>query len=366
MTTSIACPGLSPQQYGLPADLGREQPALFEKVWHLAGLLDDLADHHDFRTLNIGTVPVLVQNFSGELRAFLNICSHRRATLQTEACGNRPLKCRYHGWGYNREGVPVGIPGNDDYFALNDIDRRDLRLPQFPVATCGRFVFVALSADAPSLERYLGAYWDVLEHVSTVLTEKVDEDRLVWATDWKIGVESVLEVYHVATTHPGTFTAFATSRWDCKAEGHHSYGRTDLSDSATKWWDGVGRRLDLRQSERFGNYDHFFVFPNLAIGLTSGRLMSVQTYEPTGPGTCQLHYRLYWSGRGSQATAARSFEDAAKRSFMEFNRQVLDEDRVISETCHANMRHVQRPAVIGANEIRIRQFHESYRQYLGS
>lgn len=363
---SITRPGLAPRHYASPSQLGVEQSALFDRVWHLVGLLDDLDDHHDFRTLTIGSVPVVVQNFSGEIRAFLNVCSHRRATLQTEPCGNRPLRCQYHGWGYNREGIPVGIPGNDDYFALDDAARRDLRLVRFPVATCGRFVFVTLSDQAPPLEDYLGAYWGVLEHVSSVLTEKVDEDRLPWATDWKIGVESVLEVYHVATTHPTTFTAFATSRWDCETEGEHSYGRTDLSESATHWWDGVARRLDLRQSDRFRNYDHFFVFPNLAVGLTNGRLMSVQTYEPTGPGTCQLHYRLYWSGRGPQAKAPKAFEEAAKRSFMQFNRQVLDEDRVISETCHDNMRHVQRPAVIGANEIRIQQFHDVYRRHIGS
>jgi phenylpropionate dioxygenase-like ring-hydroxylating dioxygenase large terminal subunit len=37
---------------------------------------------------------------------FQNICTHYFKRIQTEESGNRSLLCEYHGWNYNKEGIP--------------------------------------------------------------------------------------------------------------------------------------------------------------------------------------------------------------------------------------------------------------------
>ena len=85
----------------------RERELLFRKLWLFAGLKTMLGAHNSFVTREVCGVPVVLQNFNGELRAFENICLHRGAKLQWERAGRRPLLCRYHGWGYDQTGAPA-------------------------------------------------------------------------------------------------------------------------------------------------------------------------------------------------------------------------------------------------------------------
>jgi phenylpropionate dioxygenase-like ring-hydroxylating dioxygenase large terminal subunit len=97
----------------------REMKNIFEPSWLCIGFTEDLKNHNDFITIQIGERGIVVQNFHGELRAFRNVCSHRHSRIQTQNCGNRPLQCPYHGWTYNIQGIPTGIPKNAEAFGLD-------------------------------------------------------------------------------------------------------------------------------------------------------------------------------------------------------------------------------------------------------
>ena len=127
------------------------------------------------------------------------------------------------------------------------------------------------------------------------------------------------------------------------------------------------RKLALKKSEKYNEYNHFFIYPNIAIGLTNGSLMSVQTYDQTGIDSCDLHYRLFLAApKGEKTSAAqKTLKRAAVQSIVAFNDQVLEEDRLVSEGCHANMKHVTAPAILGMSEIRLRDFHENLRDDYG-
>jgi len=89
--------------------------------------------------------------------------------------------------------------------------------------------------------------------------------------------------------------------------------------------------------------------------------MSVQTYDPVNSGECVLNYRLL-VGEAYKAPLLNAAQQAAiLNSVTGFNDQVLDEDRFVSEQCQKNMNFADTPAVIGACEGRIIDFHEALR-----
>lgn len=357
---------LPPQRYSDPKAYEEEVRTIFRRCWMFVGFTDDLRNDNDFLTADVAGTSVLVQNFDGELRAFHNVCTHRYSLIHLKPCGNGKPVCPYHGWVFNRDGVPVGIPGNREFFGLDDAAKRRLALPRFDVAVRGRFVFVRLDAGGPNLDDYLGGYGAVLDHLSGLFVDRFDEGFLPWAANWKIGVENVLEVYHVDATHPETFKQFTKKVWICSYEGLHSRGTSRLTDSSEKWWNGVLGRLGLPRSERYYEYDHFLIFPNLAIGLTHGSLMSVQTYDPSGQDRCTLHFRLFLGETSKPKTRGGPVRKAVEENLGGFNRRVLEEDRIVAEATHKAMAQVSEPAVFGACEERLHAFHAACRTMLGS
>lgn len=351
--TAYTGPVIPPHAYGIPAIAEEEARSLFRSTWIFAGLAEDLADDNDFVVRDIAGTSVVVQNFGGELRAFHNVCTHRFALIQTEPCGNRRLQCPYHAWLFNRDGVPVGIPGNDAFFGFDRAGREKLALERYEVAARGRFVFVRLEGGGPDLDTWLGDYGAVLDRAGGLFTDGIDDTTQTWNANWKIGVESVLEVYHVDATHPETFKPFTVKEWQTGFCGAHSRCATRLSDTSTQWWDGIVKRLGLAHDPGgAGIYDHYFVFPNLSFAITHGAFFSLQTYDPLTPDSCALRYRLFL-GDGKRGAA----RNAVAGTLRDFNTRVLAEDRFVSEAAHKGARQMDRPAVLGSVEDRIAAFH---------
>lgn len=351
---------IPPAWYADPEVAALEAQRVFKASWMCVGLTDDLARHNDFITVEIGDRSVVVQNFDGALKAFQNVCAHRLMRIQTAPCGNRPLTCQYHGWAYNRDGVPLGVPGNAEWFGLDRAAREALALAAYAVDTRGRFVFVRVAPDGPSLAEFLGPTAATLEHVSALFTVPVEDATMPWACNWKLAFETVLEVYHVNTVHPETFKPFTTGAWVCDYQGAHSFGQAILTEATVKWWEGVARKLSLERSPTLVEYDHFCLFPNIAIGITRGMMMSFQTYLPVTPETSTLRYRLFLSPGGDAGALGGAVRKAVTQKMVDFNYAVLAEDRAVAEQVHRGARQAPRPALPGWNEGRIHHFHAQY------
>ncbi len=357
-------PALAPSDYHDPAVHQAEMRAIFRRSWLFVGMTDDLAEEDDFVTADLAGVSVAVRNVGGELRAFHNVCAHRFAILHPAPCGRGRFVCPYHGWAYDRDGVPVGVPGNAEHFGLDREARRRLALRRFEVSARGRFVFVRLEPGGPSLDEHLGAWGELLDHASAAFPDRFEDRVMPWAANWKIGVESVLEVYHVDQVHPETFKPFFRKAWDITAGGDHSQGVARLSDAGARYWDGIVKHLGLARSDRFRDYDNTLIFPNLAIGITHGAMMSVQTYEPLDAERCRLRCRLFLApGRPDRrdGPVRRHVEESLRA----INVKVLEEDRAVCETVQAGARQMDRPALPGANEARIHAFHRAVRAWRG-
>ncbi|QCG93182.1 hypothetical protein E6C67_04390 (plasmid) [Azospirillum sp. TSA2s] len=128
-----------------------------ENRWFHLCMADDLASPNAFVTTRVGAVPLVAQNIKGRVVAFRNVCTHRFAVIHGEPSGCGPLRCPYHGWSFDADGVPVGLPFNPTDFQLEAEGRRRLALHPASLARCGRLVFVRVATDGPSLEEELGS-----------------------------------------------------------------------------------------------------------------------------------------------------------------------------------------------------------------
>lgn len=341
----------------------QEHAHIFAKCWNFVGFSEQVASPGQFITVEIAGTSIVVQNFKGEVRALHNVCTHRFAKIQHEKCGTRALTCPYHGWTFDKEGTPF-IPGNASYFQLDDEARKARALRTFSLETCGRFLFVRLAQDGPTLRDQLGPYAEVLEHLSDVFTQKIDDQSTLWQANWKLGVESVLEVYHVASVHPDSFKNFVQSRWEINTQESCNNGTAYLAQNSAKWWDGVRARLQLQSSQQFTNYDHFFIFPNLAIAVSHGCLMSVQTYSPLTEQTHELHFRLFMAGSELAEGKQLAVRKAVIENVTSFNRIILREDQQIMEEVQKGTRQMTIAALHGSNEARIQAFHRDWERWM--
>ncbi|HEY7069995.1 MAG TPA: aromatic ring-hydroxylating dioxygenase subunit alpha [Acidimicrobiales bacterium] len=146
-----------------------------------------------------GTPIVAVRGRDGEVRAFLNSCSHRGAQVACESTGCvRALVCPYHGWTYGLDGTLKGVPHGRGF---PDLDQGRSGLVPLAAFERGGVVFVSQQRPAPGVEEEL----DRLPLMIPDSYRFVRVDGIDVAANWKIAVEGFLEGYHIRSTHPDTF-----------------------------------------------------------------------------------------------------------------------------------------------------------------
>ena len=100
-----------------------EMSRIFRRVPLVLGFSCELAEPHSWKALEVGGTPILLtRNADGELRGFVNMCSHRGAQLVEPGHGNsRRFVCPCHAWNYDSDGALVGILDRDDFGEI-DLD----------------------------------------------------------------------------------------------------------------------------------------------------------------------------------------------------------------------------------------------------
>jgi phenylpropionate dioxygenase-like ring-hydroxylating dioxygenase large terminal subunit len=196
-----------------------EQSRVFEGPgWHYLCLQADVPDIGDYRTTNIGAMPVVVARAEdGQIVAFENRCAHRGALICLDDGGHvKDFQCVYHAWRYDlrgnlasvafRRGVN-GSGGMPDAFDMTAHGPRKLR-----VAALSGLVFGTLSPAAPDIETYIGP--QVLARLQRVLHKKVEvigRFTQQLPCNWKLYMENVRDTYHASLLHT-FFTTFRITR----------------------------------------------------------------------------------------------------------------------------------------------------------
>lgn len=358
---------IPPKAYVAPGHLEREYSELFRPSWLFAGLLTELQDGKH-QGVVLGDVDVLLQcDASGRPRAFLNVCSHRHTRLCEPGIHSGKVRCPYHSWVYNREGVPVGIPSKQAFPEVV-ADPERYRLSEFECEAVGQFIFVRLAAasNAPTLQDYLGTQYAFLVHASQGMNRVIDEFEEEVGANWKVLIENSLEGYHVPVVHSATFMQIDGMSGEGDAprfflgDARHSH----LEHAADAEWVARFRRMEAKIGRwpcRFEHYTHHLIFPNLTVTSFMGYSFHIQRFDPVSSNRTRVHSRTVdVQFEGATAMGSKMMEHIHADGHA-FTRKVFVEDGEICCKVQAGLRHAQRYAVIGEGiEDRLAHFHKAY------
>jgi phenylpropionate dioxygenase-like ring-hydroxylating dioxygenase large terminal subunit len=348
---------LRPDQYVSEEQYRAELRHLFLPAWHPLATVDDLAKSGNFLTFELFETPILLRNFGGELRAFLNVCPHRHSLLVAEAGGNAEnLKCRYHGWEYGADGRTRHIP---DARAFRPWDRENSCLRPFRLDACGDIVFVNLSDNGISLRDWLGKAWDSFRGAGGAYRHAATWER-DFPCNWKVVLENSLESYHIPQVHPKTFGDYAPEEnvWHELTERYTSFKTIPPNDLAARAMRWLVRRLGRPVT---GEYRHWVLHPHTT-GSSLDVFRMVQCVFPTGPTTCR--YRtMFFTLRGDRCGPLAWVLARFLRWFAtKVARKVFDEDAAVYHGIQRGMEASPHRGVIGTREERVFAF----QQYVSS
>ncbi|WP_426483844.1 aromatic ring-hydroxylating oxygenase subunit alpha [Flavobacterium sp. 2] len=340
----------------------QESQVLFKKVWHFVGFKSDFLNDNDFITLKIGGTPIVVQNVRGTVKSFLNVCSHRFSILQQEKSGNRPLLCPYHGWAYDKEGIPSGIPKKPLFKKFTKEELCEMKLKEFKVSFCGNLCFVSLDENVESLEDFIGVFYKELESMSLTLGTKIDSNSMEIKANWKVIVENTLESYHVGLVHAETLAKLEPSGLDFSFDKKNSSWTSELNIVKDK---GGYKKINSFYSPRdyeIDGYKHILIFPNLLISSTHGVSFNYSLIEPLDANNTRFTSYVFTalSESETKSIVIKAFEE----SLIAFNRQVFDEDKTVCQFVQEGVRHTNLSGKLSDEEERVHHFQNSYLKFL--
>lgn len=208
--STVFQPTLPGRYYTDPAIFDAERRNIFSRQWVYVCRTQDVPSPGRFVRAAVGDENVLVVRGRDEvLRAFLNVCRHRGATLCAADSGEvgRAIRCPYHSWSYRLDGSLRSAPNWDTMAAA---DKADLGLHPVHLAEFHGLLWVNLADDPAPLDEHL---WAQLEYrlggdrakfarydLASLVTGKRTDYTV--AANWKIIQENFQECYHCATIHP--------------------------------------------------------------------------------------------------------------------------------------------------------------------
>lgn len=288
-----------------PSVLERERTAIFDTSWLYVGHDTELPAPFDRVTRNVGGRPVIfLRDKDGVVRAFMNTCPHRGATLCHERDGSsRFLKCYYHAWSFDTTGALVALPDPDSYGPC--FDRSELGLVPVPRLESYRGLwFLCFDRDAVDLESFLGG---AREYIDLVVDQSPDGVEVIrgsheysMAANWKLLVENGVDGYHGYSLHQRYFEMVlnAGATFDMRAThgadlggGHGLLMATtqlglpvpeESADIEAARRAEIADRVGAKRAARMSGLRNLVIFPNLALNDVVGAI-SLRTYYPVRP-----------------------------------------------------------------------------------
>jgi len=206
--------------YFEPVRWQREMDAIFKRLPLLLGFSSELREPGAYRAMVVADTPVLLtRTRSGELRGFLNVCSHRGARVVEEGVGRaRRFTCPYHAWSYDEEGALLGVYKGDDF---GEVDRDCLGLTPLVVAERAGLIFGLLDPEPRiEIDTWLCGYDGLLEHLGFDDCTVVGRQEVA-GPNWKVAYDGYLDFYHLPILHRETFGADMSSDAVYDAWGPH-------------------------------------------------------------------------------------------------------------------------------------------------
>jgi p-cumate 2,3-dioxygenase alpha subunit len=327
-----------------------EEERIFSRCWLYLGHESEVREPRSFLTREVvGKSILLTRDRDGELRAFLNACTHRGAAVCRERSGAAAsFTCPYHAWTFTNTGRLTGMPGREGLAADANADG-SLNLRPVPRLSAFRgFIFICFDPDAVPLVEYLKEAAGYLSYVADQGPNGMEivSGAQEYAIDanWKLLLENSIDGYHGVPTHQ-TYFEYLRSRdgaapraikvgavgWvNNLGNGHvvgESLGETPWGRPYARWVPGFGEEargeiegFQKEIIERLGSERgavvatgdrNLAIFPNLVINDIMA--ITVRTFYPKGPGRMSVNS---WAlAPVGEATSSRS---RRLRNYVEF------------------------------------------------
>jgi Rieske 2Fe-2S family protein len=339
--SSVFVPTLPGRYYTDPAIFEQEKRNIFEKQWLYVCRAQDVPAPGRFVRASVGDENVIVvRGRDQKLRAFLNVCRHRGATLCLTDSGDvgRSVRCPYHSWSYRLDGSLISAP---NWQSMAAVDKADYSLHPVHLAQWHGLVWLNLAENPPLLDEQvwpqldyrLGgdrAKFDRYDLAGLVVGRRVDYPV---AANWKIIQENFQECYHCATIHPELVDALpqfrslaggATASYE--ADGYH-FAEHKASFSVSG--EVVLPRLPGLEDSDDRKYYGMVIRPNCFLSLLPDHVI-VHRFQPVSPELTTVVCEWLFP---PETVAAHDLDDTVEL-FHRVNRQ----DFAASQWCQPNMR----------------------------
>ncbi|WP_109807552.1 aromatic ring-hydroxylating oxygenase subunit alpha [Sphingosinithalassobacter portus] len=231
-------------------------------------------------------VPIIVTRArDGEVRAFLNACTHKGSKLveDCEPHAASRVTCPYHAWTYGLDGKLIGVPRAE---TIANFDKGDRPLAQLPCREAGGIVYVGLDRkrdyDFSMVEGQLAEDFEALNIPRAhVYGRKMFDLK----ANWKLVLEPFLEGYHVQRLHAASVgPMFADSPTITDRLGPHfrqTSGKINFDPA----------KLDPNENIHKAVTFAYELMPN-AVVITSPYYISVMILAPRGPDRTMVDYMM--------------------------------------------------------------------------
>jgi phenylpropionate dioxygenase-like ring-hydroxylating dioxygenase large terminal subunit len=196
---------LDPAVFTDPDIARREREGVFGRVPFIAAHRSQLPKPNDFITKRLPrNEAIIVRLGDGSVRAVVNMCRHRGATLETAPSGHcRVFSCAYHGWAYDLDGRLRNITYADSF---GDVAIDELGLIQLPCEERHGFIWVIDDPNATiDVAAWLGPETDgFLASYGIAQLECYQAATFQEPVNWKIMHDAFLDGYHIKFAHPNS------------------------------------------------------------------------------------------------------------------------------------------------------------------
>lgn len=310
------CFSVATTDYTDPDRWQLEVDKIFKRVPLMMAFGGELAVPGSYKAMTAVGVPILLtRGADGEVKAFVNMCSHRGAIVVPDGLGTaRRFTCPYHGWTYDGDGQLVGITNRAE-FGAPDVD--SLGLASLPVGERAGMIFVSLMPEGDfHLDAFLAGYDKVLAHFDLGGWHLANRCEIV-GPNWKLAYDGYLDYYHLPILHRNTFGPDGSNKAIYNVWGpHQRMSRPDpslveLQNIPEDDWD-----IDTTVS------GVWTIFPNVSMAIYQGKsVLLSQLFPGPTPGESLTVQSYYLAEEPDEKTGA---EAAKHAGFLEM--VVRDED----------------------------------------
>jgi carnitine monooxygenase subunit len=189
--------------YADPQLFEREKQKLFRRVPLMVAASCEVRAPGDYKTLDVAGIPLLlVRGKDGEVRTFLNACTHRGAKLARDCGRSVRFTCPYHAWTFGLDGGLLAVATRE---AFGEVDAEASRLVSFPTTERAGLIWVIIDPAAPhDFDPFLNGFDALLQGFGLENWHYFKSHHLK-GTNWKLAFDAHLEFYHLPVLHRNTF-----------------------------------------------------------------------------------------------------------------------------------------------------------------